>query len=737
VALVALCAAGLWREAQAFAERSAGPALAAPAKSGTRLESPGSAALRFEPNRGQFEGQVRFVARGPRYGLYLTDEGATLALLPDRTRQEVVTMRLVGGRNVEPLGSATLAGHSNYLVGNDRSKWRSGIESYGRVTYHDVLPGVDVVYRGSEQAELEYDLLLDAGVDPAPLEIELAGVALVTLDASGNAVLRLASGEQLLERAPVAYQTNAAGERLAVSSRYELRGQNRLGFVVGQHDRRLPLVIDPVLSYATYLGGQNFDQLYGVATDQAGNTYVAGYTTGFLFPTINPYQGAYLAGGSDAVICKISPTGSGFIYSTYLGGTGADQAYAVATDGAGNTYVGGVTYSTDFPTVNAFQAAPGGGGLADTFVAKLDSVGASLFYSTYLGGNSDDFPRGIATTTTGQVFVVGSTFSSNFPLANAYQNVLKGGQDAFITAFNPAGTTLAYSTLLGGTGAEYGNAITALPSGEVMAVGNTSSSNFPTQAPFQATFGGGSGDAFVTRLSANGATLVNSTYLGGQFGDEASAVTSVAGAAVVVGYTTSTNFPTALAAQPAIGSVGGVRDAFVTRFNAAGSALVHSTYLGGSGEEWALGVAADANYSYVVGYTASANFPLLSPLLGQSSYGGAIDGFVAAYTAGGVRSYATYLGGSAEDKAVAVALQPGKGIHIAGNTLSPNFPVLSPLPAQNAPRGSQDGFVVRSPVLDLNVAVPANSWRAALLLAGLFLGAGLLRLPRRAGLSTS
>lgn len=733
--LVALCGVGLWREAQAFAERSAKPTQATPSKAGPPLETLGNAALRFEPNRGQFENQVRFVARGPRYGLYLTDAGATLALLPDRTGQEVVTMRLVGGSNVEPVGSATLAGHSNYLVGNDRSKWQTGIESYGRVTYHDVLPGVDVVYRGSEQAELEYDLLLDAGVDPAPLEIELQGAQSLTLDAAGNAVVQLASGAQLVERAPVAYQTSAAGERLAVASRFELRGQNRLGFVVGPHDRQLPLVIDPVLSYATYLGGQNFDQLYSVATDQAGNTYVAGYTTGFLFPTINPYQGAYLAGGSDAVICKISPTGGGFIYSTYLGGTGADQAYAVATDGAGNSYVSGVTYSTDFPTVAAFQAAPGGGGLADAFVAKLDTNGASLSYSTYLGGSGDDFPRGIAATTSGQVFVIGSTFSGNFPLANAYQNVLKGGQDAFITALNPAGTTLAYSTFLGGTSAEYGNAVTALPSGEVIAVGNTSSSNFPTQAPFQAAFGGGSGDAFVTRLSSNGSALVNSTYLGGQFGDEANAVTSVAGAAVVVGYSTSTNFPTVAAAQPAIGSGGGVRDAFVARFNAAGSALVHSTYLGGSGEEWALGVAADANYSYVVGYTASANFPLLLPLLGQSSYGGAIDGFVAAYTSGGIRAYATYLGGSAEDKAVAVALEPGRGIHIAGNTLSPNFPVLSPLPAQNAPRGSQDGFVVRSPVLDLNVAVPANSWRTALLLAGLFLGAGLLRFPRQARLS--
>lgn len=735
--LVALCAAGLWREAQAFAERSVEPMQGPAATAGPRLEPGGSAALRFEPNRGQFEDQVRFAARGPRYGLYLTDEGATLALLQDRSHQEVVTMRLVGGRAVAPVGSRTLPGSLNYLVGNDRSKWRSGVESYGQVTYSDVLPGVHLVYRSSTQAELEYDLRLDAGVDPTPLEVELRGAQSLTLDSAGNAVVQLASGAQLLERAPVAYQTNAAGERLAVSSRYELRAPNRLGFVVGPHDRQLPLVIDPVLSYATYLGGQNFDQLYSVAADQAGNTYVAGYTTGFLFPTINPYQGAYLAGGSDAVICKISPTGGGFIYSTYLGGSGADQAYAIATDGAGNAYVSGVTYSTDFPTVAAFQATPGGGGLADAFVAKLDSVGASLLYSTYLGGNSDDFPRGIAATASGQAFVVGSTFSANFPLANAYQNTLKGGQDAFITAFNPAGNALSYSTFLGGTSAEYGNALTALPGGEVIAVGNTSSSNFPTQAPFQAAFAGGSGDAFVTRLNASGSALVNSTYLGGQFGDEASAVTSVAGAAVVVGYTTSTNFPTAAAAQPAIGSTGGVRDAFVTRFNAAGSALVHSTYLGGSGEEWALGVAADATYSYVVGYTASTNFPLLLPLAGQGSYNGAIDGFVAAYSAGGIRSYATYLGGSAEDKALAVALQPGRGIHIAGNTLSPNFPVLSPLPAQNAARGSQDGFVVRSPVLDLNVAVPASSWRTVLLLAGLFLGAGLLRLPRQARLSAS
>jgi hypothetical protein len=715
--LITASSVGLVRQAQAWASREPVAQAAQPKQEQNHLP------LRFEPNRGQFGPEVRFLARGPGYGLYLTDSGATLALLG--AERQVVTLRVVGGRAVAPVGLSPLPGHSNYLVGSDRSRWRESVEAFGRVEYESVLPGVDLVFYGTAGHELEYDLELAPGIDPKSIELEVGGAQALRVDACGDLVVQLASGHELVKRAPVVSQTDARGQRVTVSARYELRGAGRVGFVPDAYDTTRPLLIDPVLSFSSYLGGQPFDQLNAVAVDSAGNTYVAGYTTGVLYPTQSPMQPSFAGGGSDAVISKINPAGTGYVYATYIGGDGADQAYAVAADDAGNAYVAGVTYSSNFPTVGALQNMPGGG--ADGFVTKLSSNG-TLVYSSYLGGSADDWVSGVAVNASGSAYLGGTTFSTNFPTLGAYQPVAKG-QDAFVTRLSPAGSSLTFSTYLGGTGDEFGNAI-ALAGDQAIIVGSTGSGNFPTLSPFQATYGGGSRDAFVTKLDTSGSGLAFSTFLGGLAVDEASAVSVSGSAPVVAGMTTSTNFPTV---APGQATSGGGRDAFVTRFNGSGSGVTYSTYLGGSGEEWARGIAADASYSYVVGYTASANFPLAAPLVGQEAYGGGtFDGFFAAYSANGGKSYSAYLGGSGEDKALAVALRAGSAIHLVGATISPNFPNLTPLPSQNVARSSQDGFVVKSPLLDLKVAVPASPNSLPAWLAGFFLGLGLLRLKHGA-----
>lgn len=717
--LISASSIGLVRQAQAWASREPVTPAAQPKQEQEQTHLP----LRFEPNRGQFGPEVKFLARGPGYGLYLTDAGARLALLG--AEQQVVTLRVVGGRAVEPVGLSPLPGHSNYLLGSDRSKWRASVEAFGRVAYEGVLPGVDLVFYGTAGNELEYDLELAAGVDAKSIALEVEGAHALRLDAHGAMVLQLASGQELVKRAPVVTQADANGQRVAVNARYELRGANRVGFVLGAYDAARPLLIDPVLSFSSYLGGQPFDQLNAVAVDSAGNTYVAGYTTGVLYPTQGPMQPSFAGGGSDAVISKINPAGTGYVYATYIGGDGADQAYAVTADNAGNAYVTGVTYSINFPTGGALQNTPGGG--ADGFVTKLSSTG-SIVYSSYLGGSGDDWVSGVAVSASGAAYLGGTTFSTNFPTLGAYQAIAKE-QDAFVTQLSPAGSSLVFSTCLGGTGDEFGNAI-ALAGDQAIIVGSTGSGNFPTLSPFQATYGGGARDAFVTKLNTSGSGLAFSTFLGGLAVDEASAVSVSGGAPVVAGMTTSTNFPTA---APGQATSGGGRDAFVTRFNGSGGGLIHSTYLGGSGEEWARGVAADASYSYVVGYTASSNFPLAAPLQGQEAYGGGtFDGFFAAYSSSGGKSYSTYLGGSGEDKALGVALRAGNAIHLVGGTISPNFPNLTPLPSQNVLRNSQDGFVVKSPLLDLKVAVPASESGLLACLAGLLLGLGLLRLKHDA-----
>jgi len=737
--LLATSVAGLCLEQRARAEHqpsSTAVSHSNTAKSQAALAFAARSSLRFESNRGQLEDDVRFLARGKGFGLYLGRDGATLALTRDQSKQQhakpgsvpaanleqaILSMRVVGGRSVEPIGERELSGKSNYFVGGDRSKWKTGVENYASVRYENVLPGVSVVYYGNAGRELEYDLLLAPGTDARSVELSFEGADSIRIDSDGSAVLNLRGGGELRKPAPIAYQTSDSGARTIVASRYELRN-GKLGFVLGDYDRSRELCIDPAVLYSTYLGGSSYDQAFSVASDEAGNSYVVGYTSSTLFPTINPVQPSLAGGVYDAFVCKLDAAGA-FVYATFLGGTAADIGYAIASDAAGNAYLTGVTYSTDFPTQSPLQAVAGG--KQDAFVAKLNATGSALVYSTYLGGSQDDYAESIAVGASG-TFVAGSTFSANFPKVAPLQAALNGTGDAFVSKLNAAGSALVYSTYLGGSMIDIAHGVAVDASGNALVVGTTLSNNYPVASPLQATFGGGASDAFVSKLNAAGSAFLFSTYLGGVFTDEGNGVAvHSSGLATVVGSTTSNNFPVVNAPQPNLASAG-QSDAFVTRFNAGGSALLFSSYLGGTGDDLARSVGVDSsNSAYVVGSTQSSNFPQARSIPGQAAYHGAGDGFATAVDpSGSPFYYSTYLGGSAEDHAVSVAVQLSGLTHVVGNTYSSDFPVFHGV-FPNA-IGSQDGFLTRLP--GIAVAAPASNRWSFVLLAGLLLGAGALGL---------
>jgi hypothetical protein len=694
----------------------------------TRAHARTGDSLRFEPNVGQFDGRVSYLARGRSFALFLTPGGATLVLErphdapPDDAppgggveadARAVVAMTLRGAASVRPLGLAQLPGQSNYFAGQERAQWRTGVDNYARVRYESVLPGVDLEFYGTEGRELEYDFVLAAGVSPSLVLVDFDGVSSIEVSPDGSARLRLSDGSVLTKRPPIAYQTRGQ-RRIPVSVKYELRSGG-LGFVVGAHDHSLPLVIDPVLTYSSYFGGSSYDEVTGVAADSAGNTYLVGYTASTLFPTYAPQQPTHGGGSYDAFVVKLDATGQNRIYSTYLGGSGPDMAYAVASDALGNAYVAGLTASTNFPVLNALQATLAGA--QDAFVTKLNPSGSALSYSTYLGGALDDYARGIAVSGAGAAYLVGTTFSANFPKVAALQSSLSGTYDAFVTQLAPGGTGLVYSTYLGGSGTEYGNAIALDTSGSAYVVGSTTSSNFPITNAHQPAHAGGSNDAFLCKLNLSGSAFVFSTYLGGSGSDEANGVTVTLGTAVVVGSTLSANFPLALAKQAVPGG-NNHTDAFVTRFDPSGSALIYSTYLGGSGNESAAAVASDAfGDAYIVGSTDSSDLPVENPIAGQETYRGGVDAFVAAITPTGSRFvYTSYLGGTGEDRAAGVTFSNGT-TQIVGNTRSTDFPKVTPI--INGLVGAQDAFVVKIPGIE-PAGAPAlgNHWFA--------FGAGLL-----------
>jgi hypothetical protein len=648
----------------------------------------GKLPARFEANRGQSDERVRFLSRGAGYELFLTSTELVLVLgKPAAGRPaegEVLRTKFLGADPRPSMeGREELPGRSHYLIGNDPTRWHADVPQYSQVDYREVWPGIGLTYHGHE-GQLEYDFVVSPGGDPRRIRLGIEGALEIRVDAEGNLIERLRAGE-VVQKAPVVYQ-DVDGARKAVAGRFVLKGRAEVGFEVGPYAKDRPLVLDPVLLYSTYLGGDGSDQGYAIAVDSAGSAYVTGLTLSSNFPTAHPVQAAYVD-FYDVFVAKLNPSGSALVYSTYLGGSGDEIGYGIAVDSTGNAYVTGYTGSADFPTANPLQAA--NGGLEDAFVTKLDPTGSTLVYSTYLGGTNYDSGFGIAADTSGNAYVAGSTRSTDFPTAHALQAASGGSTDGFVAKLSPSGSALVYSTYLGGTLSDQAIGIAVDPSGSAYVTGVTQSNDFPTVSPLQAA-SGGSSDAFVAKLNPAGSALVYSTHLGGSDFDSGYAIAvDATTAAYVTGSTSSTDFPTV---NPLQGRNGGNGDAFVAKVNAAGTALVYSTYLGGSRYEFGHGVAVDAfGNAHVSGVTASNDFPTANPL--QATNGGDHNAFVAKLTpAGSAFVYSTYLGGVA-DQAQGIALDASANVYLTGITDSVNFPTANPL--QPASGGGGDAFVAK------------------------------------------
>lgn len=651
----------------------------------------GKLPLSFEANGGQTNPKVKFLSRGKGYTLFLTGDGSALSLRRGASNGVVQTRLLGANRRAVASGADRLPGTSNYFIGNDPAKWRTGIASYGKVKYEGVYPGVDLVYYGN-QGKLEYDFVVAPKGDPTRIAMEMGGR--LGIDERGDLMVATNAGNVVFQK-PVAYQRTRTGRQQPVDAEYVLAGENRVSFRVGTFDRMRPLIIDPILQYSTYLGGSGDDNRLGMAVDGAGNVYLTGWTASTDFPSVNSEQ-AGNAGSNDAFVTKINAAGTSIVYSTYLGGSGSDQGFDLAIDTGGNAYVAGITQSSNFPTVNAIQSALNGP--RDAFVAKLNPAGNGLLYSTYLGGSSFDEGLAIAIDSSGSAYVVGDTSSNDFPVVNPIQGMLLGGRNGFVSKLNPAGSALVYSTYLGGNGLEQVQSVAVDGSSNAYVTGITSSTNFPTVNPIQPTMMGVD-DAFITKFNAAGSALVYSTYLGGT-GDDLGAGIAVdsAGNAYVSGYTASVDFPTKHAIQP---SYGGNGDAFVTKVNAAGTALVYSTYLGGSGQETRIGypkaIAVDKfGSAYVAGSTYSTDFPTVNPT--QAANAGGSDAFVAKLNAAGsALIYSSYLGGSGNEdfdgNSTNLGIDAVGNIYVYGSTTSTDFPTMNPIQATNA--GGRDLFLTK------------------------------------------
>jgi len=660
----------------------------------------GKLPLNFEKNEGQTDKAVKFLSRGSGYSLFLTGNEAVLSLTGADHQTSVVRWHAVGGnRNPRVSGESPSAAKTNYLRGNDPQKWRTGVANYAKVRYENVYPGTDLIYHGN-QKQVEYDFVIAPNADPNRIRLAFDGIESMRVSEKGELILHTASGD-LVQPRPDIYQ-EIGGQRQRVDGHYAVRGNRQIGIEVGNYDHTQPLVIDPTLLYSTYLGGTDFDGGGSIAVDSSGNAYVGGLVISTTFPGVTGGSAQPTQGGDfDAFITKINPSGTGIVWSTFLGDTGTEYVQGLAVDSSHNVYVTGGTNGSSFPGVTGGSIQSSyGGGLRDAFATKINSSGTAIVYSTFLGGSGDDLGDGIAVDSSGNAYVAGDTGSSSFPgvTGSSIESTNPGGA-GFVTKINAAGTAISYSTFLAGNSGAGITWIAVDGSGNAYVTGGTDSTTFPgiTGGSAQSTLGGSS-DAFVTKINAAGTAVTWSTYLGDS-GDDVGTGIAVDGSGnvYVAGNTNSTSFPGVTGGSIQSTNAGN-GDVFVTKLNSTGTSVTWSTFLGDSDLDvtsfGCLGVDGSGNV-YVGGGTLSTSFTGVNGSSLQPSNAGASEGFVVKINTGGTLGYATFLGDVDDDEVVGVTADSSGSVYVTGRTFSSAFPGVNGASPQPANAGGGDVFVTK------------------------------------------
>ncbi|MCC2670780.1 MAG: cell surface glycoprotein (s-layer protein) related protein [Armatimonadetes bacterium] len=647
-----------------------------------------STPLLFEANQGQTDSRVRFHARGRGGSLFLTGNEAVVALHGAGNQQTgVVRMGLRGARAKRVRGLEPAGVPVRYYRGRVATKPQPPVTTYRKVQYDNVYPGVDLVYYGNEGA-LEYDLVVAPGASPREIALSFSGQERLDLDERGALRIRAADRE-LLQEPPVAYQ-ELNGVRQPVDARFVLQGEREVAFELGAYDPSRKLVIDPKLSFSTFAGGNGAETGTDITTDAAGNTYATGTTASANFPVTGDAYQPLPTAGSEIYINKYSPTGA-LLYATFLGGHGSEEGGGIAVGADGQVYVSGATTAEDFP-ITFDCAQPDLADPWDAFVARLDADG-QVTYATYLGGGDEDRGLGVAVDDAGLIYVVGRTKSINFPAPapgrNGFQPTATNNYDGFLVQLDPnelGAAQVLYASYLGGSRVEEAKRI-VIHDSQVYLVGSSTSLNFPTSVgALQRSKSGilDVPDAWIGQfdLSQTGAnSRVWITYLGGTGSDtgEGIAVNSQ-GNVYIAGATTSRDFPKKTTPSAGFNYTfgGGAQDGYYAVINPTGSALLRSSYIGGSSDDAALDIAVDpTNFIYITGYASSTNFPLKNHVLPPRGYS---DAFVAKLDqANYTLVYSTIIGGTSGEFATAVATDEcGINGFITGSTASvANYPVVS------------------------------------------------------------
>ena len=669
-------------------------------------------------NKGQLENdEVRFYDQGG--SVWFTDSGVWFELKeelsnkyrdqknsfdpmtkyktqePTEYKKNVIKLEFLGVNQVRPVGRERLGWNSNFFYGNDSSKWCTDVPNYGEVFYENLYDGIDLRYYTNEKG-LKYDFIIHPSADYTRIKVKLEGHNDLMMDENGALVVHFQKSGYTLQdtNLKVFYEDDPED---SIPTSFCLLNKNTYTFLLKSRDMSRTVIIDPLV-YSTFIGGSNIDYCHNIAVDGSGNTYITGWTESSNFPTTLAANDTVYNGYGDGFVVKLNPISSTLVYSTFIGGSGWDEGNDIAVDGSGYTYISGWTQSSDFPTTPGANDTTYNGGWGDSFAMKLNPIGSTLVYSTFIGGSDTDGCCGIALDNSGAVYISGLTESSDFPTTlGANDTIYNGGRDRFVVKLNSTGSTLVYSTFIGGSNDDEGIGIVLDSYRCAYITGSTWSSDFPTtSAANDTTFNGGVWDGFVVKLNATGSTLVYSTFIGGSGNDFGNAIAvDDSGDAFITGGTGSLDFPTTPDANDT--TYNGNGDGFIMKLNSLGSTILYSTFIGGSNDEDSgYGIAVDySGYVYITGETWSSDFPT-TPGAYNITYNENLDGFaVKLNPTGSTLLYSTFIGGINEDRCSSITLDNSMYAYITGTTQSSDFPTTLGAYSTNYNGGLDDGFMLK------------------------------------------
>ncbi|MGR9053893.1 MAG: DUF7948 domain-containing protein, partial [Gammaproteobacteria bacterium] len=671
--------------------------------------------LGFEFNRGQATDDVSYLLRSRNITTLFGTAETRIHLTDGQQATARIGMRFIGARAYKLAGDHEMPGTVNYLTGNP-AEWLTNIPRYKQIRANGIYPSIDVVYQ-IRHAKLEYDIHVAPGGDVSDIQLAFDNIDDLFIGRSGDLIAETRAGA-LHHKKPFVYQM-VEGRQTVIDGRYVKLNERRIGFRLGAYDPSKPVVIDPVVDYASYLGGREADEGLDIAVDDTGQTYVLGNTGSLDFPVTDDISSATSQPGADLFIAKLSAEGDRLIYVTYIKGLGQKQAFddredfneehvgndesfdddeffkgtTLALGQDGSVYAAGFTDAKNFPTINALRDNFGGDS-SDGFVIRLAPDGSNILFSTYWGGSKQDRINAISLDNSGNLYVTGTTRSKDFPVRNGLQMKPSGSSDGFVSKFSSDGQTLYFSSYLGGKRQDQANAICIDSQQRAVIAGATRSrKDFPIMNPLQKFFGGGRWDAFVTRLTADGEALEFSSLLGGKADDFGTAVLCDSKNRIAVAGVTRSKqrFPVLNAFQS---HLSGKLDGFIARINETTDGFDFSSYLGGRHHDVITSIAADPDDNiFLTGYTRSTDFPVANSI--QTEKAGKRDAFVTQLNETGEQLiYSTYLGGSKNDTAQSIAVDAAGAAYVTGTTRSDqDFPLSRPLHPVHG--GKNDAFIVK------------------------------------------